>query len=99
MPAKLTLHPPRRASRFLVIHEGESLLVGRGLECGLVLEDAKVSKQHARLAWSGGGWTLEDLQSKNGTSVNGLSAAGQALEGGDSISFGGVPARFHLISA
>ena len=98
MPAKLTLHPPRRASRFLVIHEGNSLLVGRDPECGLVIEDAKVSKQHARLAWQGSGWVLEDLGSKNGTSLNGQPASGRPLAGGDVVSFGGVPGRFQLVT-
>ena len=48
MPAKLTLHPPERASRFLVIRDGESLVVGRDPACGLVLKDPRVSKRHAR---------------------------------------------------
>ena len=56
MPAKLTLHPPQRASRFLVLRDGESLVVGREPESGLVLEDQRVSKRHARLHWSGAGW-------------------------------------------
>lgn len=98
MPAKLTLHPPQRASRFLVVRDGESLLVGRGADCGLVLEDLRVSKRHARLHWVGSGWLLEDLQSKNGTSVNGAPASGQDLASGDWVSFGGIPGRFERLS-
>lgn len=98
MPAKLTLHPPQRASRFLVVRDGESLLVGRDVDCGLVLEDPRVSKRHARLAWIGSGWVLEDLQSKNGTSVNGAPATGQELGSGDWVSFGGIPGRFERLS-
>ncbi len=98
MPAKLTLHPPGRASRFLVLRDGEILIVGREPESGLVLEDRRVSKRHARLQWSGAGWCLEDLGSKNGTLVNGVEAAGGPLADGDWISFGGVMARFEPIS-
>jgi adenylate cyclase len=94
----LTLHPPERASRFLVLRDGESLLVGREPESGLVLEDRRVSKRHARLQWRGAGWCLEDLGSKNGTVVNGLEASGAPLAAGDWISFGGVMGRFDTIS-
>jgi hypothetical protein len=71
MPAKLTLFPPQRASRFLVVRDEESLDIGRDSSCALVLEDTRISKRHARLRWTGKGWTLEDLGSKNGTTVNG----------------------------
>jgi GAF domain-containing protein len=59
MPGKLTLHPPRRASRYLLIRDGETLVVGRHPGCGLTLDDPRVSKRHARLAWTGSGWTLD----------------------------------------
>jgi pSer/pThr/pTyr-binding forkhead associated (FHA) protein len=98
MPAKLTLHPPERASRFLVVREGESLVVGRDPACELVLEDPRVSKRHARLEWHGTGWALADLSSKNGTSVDGSPASGEPLADDVWISFGGLRARFERIS-
>jgi len=55
MPAKLTLYPAKRAPRFLVVRDAETLDVGRDPACGLVLEDSRVSKRHARLAWTGTG--------------------------------------------
>ena len=98
MPAKLTLHPPERAARFLIMREGESLVVGRDPSCGLVLEDPRVSKRHARLEWNGKGWSLEDLGSKNGTWVDGAPVSGAPLTDNQWISFGGLPARFERIS-
>ena len=98
MPARLTLHPPQRASRFLLIREGDCLVVGRDAECGLVLEDAVVSKRHARLEWDGSGWRIEDLGSKNGTSVDGVPADNRRLASGAWISFGGLMARFETIT-
>ena len=97
MPAKLTLHPPERASRFLILRDGETLTVGREPESGLVLEDPRVSKRHARVRWNGTGWSLDDLGSKNGTSVNGVEATGAPLSDGDWISFGGILGRFDTI--
>jgi pSer/pThr/pTyr-binding forkhead associated (FHA) protein len=99
MPAKLTLHPVQRASRVIVIRDGESLVVGRDPLCGVIVEDSRVSKRHAELRWSNGAWTLEDLDSKNGTTVNGQPARGAEVRNGDWISFGGLMARFERLSA
>src|SRR5258708_9293556 len=99
MPGKLTLYPPQRASRFLLLREGETLEIGRDPTCDLVLEDARVSKHQARLFWTGKGWALEDLGSKNGTTVNGEVPAGTELQDGDSISLGGLMARFERLTA
>jgi len=99
MPAKLTLYPPQRAARFLIIRDGESLVVGRDPGCELAIEDPRVSKRHAHLRWSGGGWTIEDLGSKNGTAVNGQPVEGTELRDGDAISFGGLSGRFERLSA
>lgn len=99
MPAKLILYPPQRAPRFLVLRDGETLDVGRDPACDLVVEDPRVSKRHARLRWTGAGWALEDLGSKNGTTVNAERAAGAELRDGDSLSLGGLPARFERLTA
>jgi putative methionine-R-sulfoxide reductase with GAF domain len=99
MPAKLTLYPPQRASRFLIIRDGDSLVVGRDPGCSLVIADPRVSKRHAQLLWSDPGWTLEDLESKNGTTINGAPAARTELRDGDAISFGGLAGRFERLSA
>ena len=98
VPAKLTLYPPQRAPRFLVLADGESLDVGREPSCGLVVQDPRVSKRHARLRWTGSGWALEDLGSKNGTTVNARPATGAELRDGDMLSLGGLPARFELLT-
>jgi hypothetical protein len=99
VPAKLILYPPQRAPRFLVLRDGETLDVGRDPACGLVVEDPRVSKRHARLRWTGSGWALEDLGSKNGTSVNAEAADGRPLRDGDVLSLGGLPARFETVTA
>ena len=98
MPAKLTLHPPERPARFVVVRDGESLTVGRAPDCGLIIEDGKVSKHHARVVWDGAGWTLEDLGSKNGTSVDGVPITTLRLRGGEWLSFGGLIASFDRLS-
>lgn len=99
MPAKLTLHPPERASRVVMIRDGESLEIGRDVSCDLVLDDPRVSRRHARLGWNGSGWTLLDVGSKNGTTVNGEPARGAELRDGDWIGFGRLRGRFERLSA
>jgi DNA-binding NtrC family response regulator len=49
---------------------GEPLVVGRAPECGLVLDDPKVSSTHAELVATGNGVRLRDLGSRNGTFVD-----------------------------
>src|SRR5262245_3507252 len=99
MPARLTLHVPQGATRSHVIGDGESVVIGRHPSCELVVFDVRVSKRHAQLRWSGAGWVLDDLASKNGTFVNGEPAGPAALLDGDILSFGGLRATFERLTA
>jgi pSer/pThr/pTyr-binding forkhead associated (FHA) protein len=97
--AKLTLFPARGTSRVLVLREGATRLVGRDPSGNdVVLDDPRVSARHARIEWTGRGWALHDLGSKNGTFVTGTPASGTLLSNDDWISFGGLLARFEIVS-
>jgi pSer/pThr/pTyr-binding forkhead associated (FHA) protein len=99
LAAKLTLYPSRGVSRHVILREGESRQAGRDPGANdLVLDDPRVSARHARLEWTGRAWKLTDLSSKNGTFVSGLPADGRLLEDEDWVSFGGLLARFELVS-
>jgi hypothetical protein len=70
--------------------EGETL-VGRRANCHLHLNDACISSLHALLRWQEGQWYVRDLNSTNGTWVNGkrlLSLTDVALAADDRLSFG-----------
>lgn len=81
----------------IVIHEGEragqrwtvqndTLLIGRGTECDLVLPERQVSRQHIRIKLVDEQYYVEDLDSKNGTWVNGQQLKGERLlKDGDEI--------------
>jgi pSer/pThr/pTyr-binding forkhead associated (FHA) protein len=72
--------------------------VGRAPDNVVTLADAFVSSRHARLTQANGRWYLTDLDSTNGTFVNGA-RAGQAAEqinDGDVIQFGRVKLRLSL---
>jgi pSer/pThr/pTyr-binding forkhead associated (FHA) protein len=58
------------------------------------LDDAFVSMRHARVFWdSKQGWRLEDVESRNGTLLNGASMRLAAIRGGDAIMIGNAVLR------
>src|SRR5690242_21354060 len=69
--------------------EGDQLTIGRDANNGVAINDAEVSRRHARLTFQGGKYVLEDLGSTNGTFVNGQRLAGpRVLKSGEVVSFG-----------
>ena len=69
--------------------EGDQLTIGRDATNDIVINDAEISRRHARLTFQGGKYVLEDLGSTNGTFVNGQRLAGpRVLKAGEVVSFG-----------
>jgi predicted component of type VI protein secretion system len=67
----------------------EVSMMGRDVTNDVVLGDAEVSRQHARLTRTPAGFVLEDLGSTNGTFVNGdRLAAPRVLNAGDLLGLG-----------
>ncbi len=85
------------AGRRWSLHHGRTV-VGRDIDCDIVLPDRLVSRHHAHVVWGivneREGYVVEDLRSKNGTFVNGQElAAPHLLEDGDEIQ---IALRFKL---
>jgi predicted component of type VI protein secretion system len=69
--------------------EGDQLNIGRDSTNEVTINDAEISRRHARLTFQGGKYVLEDLGSTNGTFVNGQRLAGpRVLKAGEVVSFG-----------
>jgi predicted component of type VI protein secretion system len=69
--------------------EGDQITIGRDPVNEIVINDAEISRRHARLTFQGGKYVLEDLGSTNGTFVNGQRLAGpRVLKAGEVVSFG-----------
>lgn len=69
-------------------------LVGRGPYNHVVLDDTRVSRQHAKISPESGGHVVYDLNSANGTYVNDLAAKRQKLQPNDLVRFGPFVFRF-----
>ena len=62
------------------------MVIGRDAGCDIIINDRQVSRRHAVLRRADGGFELEDLNSKNGTHINGLALSGPTrLQDGDLI--------------
>ncbi|MBQ9530501.1 MAG: FHA domain-containing protein [Eubacterium sp.] len=49
----------------------QDILIGRGADCDITLNSEMVSSRHARIHKTSKGWALSDLDSHNGTKLNG----------------------------
>ncbi|MBO9317626.1 MAG: FHA domain-containing protein [Chloroflexus sp.] len=69
-------------------------VIGRNPNCDIVLNDSFLSSEHARLERRNGVWWLEDLNSTNGTFLNGFEVRGPTeVHPGDAIQVGRVELR------
>lgn len=73
-----------------------SIVIGRDPMSELVLADALVSWHHARIEDRGDSWTLIDLDSTNGLSVNGARCTEWRLSPSDRIVIGSTAILFEL---
>jgi len=74
---------------------GEPVVVGRGDDTDVQLVDPKVSRRHCVVEPAGSGrWRVRDLESGNGTSVNGLQVGARDLRPDDVIEIGDTKLLF-----
>jgi len=66
------------------------ITIGRLPDNMIHIDDGSVSSHHAQLTESGGDYILQDLNSTNGTRVNGNAFTEGRLQDGDHIRFGKV---------
>jgi hypothetical protein len=68
--------------------------IGRALDNDVIIDSAEVSRHHARIEVRDGQFHILDLDSTNGTAVNGQLADATRLNHGDTIAFGTVELQF-----
>ncbi len=81
----------------------EEVIMGRALEADVRVNDTQVSRQHAKITADTNDvknateYILTDLDSRNGTFLNGRRVRRETLENGDKISIGETILRFDLL--
>ncbi len=96
--ARLSLQSGPLAGRALRFHQ-DTTTIGRATENDLVVSGGTVSRHHAHLNFSDGRWYVEDLQSANGTMVNGKRIHERtALKDNDLINFGDERVVFNIVT-
>jgi len=75
---------------------GKGLVLGRGADCGYVVDDAAASRRHVEIHANGEEFRWRDLGSTNGTLVNGARMLEGRLKPGDALQIGESVFRFHL---
>ncbi len=76
------------------------IILGRDPQSEVYLESETVSAHHARLSYHHGQWWLEDLQSTNGTTLNGEDVKTPTIIiGNDEIYCGEIAVHVHLAKA
>ena len=78
---------PGRPRRFRLPSLADTL-IGRDKDCLVVLDDALVSKRHAKISFSDRRPEIVDLSSSSGTVLNGKRIDSAALKDGDQIQIG-----------
>jgi pSer/pThr/pTyr-binding forkhead associated (FHA) protein len=68
--------------------------LGRAVSCDICLDHSFVNEEHAIIRRSNGGYEIEDLNSRHGTSVNGAEIHRRRLKRGDMIVIGTFEIRF-----
>jgi len=100
---RLLVKLEERMARLVLICDGDDLVthklgnittIGRAPLNHIVIDNPAVSAQHAIIGRSADSYRLKDLDSTNGTQVNGVFITNADLKDGDKIRFGSVVAVF-----
>jgi two-component system, NtrC family, response regulator HydG len=86
MPSLVAISGPLRGATFST--DEEALNVGRDESNQVVVDDLAASRRHCVIRKDGERFNIVDLQSRNGTFVNGLPISERLLEHGDQVRIG-----------
>jgi len=88
------IYPLESVTRIRHVLGSGSLVLGRGEDCEISVNDHSVSRRHVRFDLEIDGYAATDLESTNGTFVNDTPANGTHLEDGDYVRVGNCLFRF-----
>jgi hypothetical protein len=80
-----------------VVLRGDRMVIGRVATCDICLADQNASRRHAELLRVDDSWVVRDLESTNGTRLNGRAVKHARLEDGDVIEIGVTRLTYHRV--
>ena len=95
-PAKLIIKDHEGSTWTYELSDTETL-IGRSGVSHVRLTDPATSRDHAGISWEGDHYLVEDLQTTNGTRVNGNRIRSEVLNDGDVIQLGQTSLTFRLL--
>jgi hypothetical protein len=99
MQARLTAYPPDQAAITCLLEAGGTLRIGRAVGDGLCIDHPSISRTHAQLSAQDNGWRLQDLESKNGSFVDGIRISEAMIVRPSWLRLGDVYCEFEPLSA
>lgn len=84
--------PNGEEQRFRI--EKQKITIGRGLDVDLTIGDRLASRLHCAIEYKNGAWHIHDLNSRNGTYLNGERVKSASLTAGDRIGIGETTLNF-----
>lgn len=76
---------------------GKRILIGRGETADIQIVDTKISREHAELSFSEGGYTITDLGTQNGIIVNDSKVTQKKLADTEKIVIGQTVFKYNII--
>ena len=83
---------PDMGKRFPLLRS--EIVLGRGADCDIQVDRDSVSRRHARVFRNGESWSVEDLQSTNGSYVNDVPVTRSVLRDADFLKIGAAIFKF-----
>ena len=73
-----------------------SFFVGRSKDCHVVLDDMQVSREHAKVSYESGAWTIQKVSEFSNVSINGSFQDSHVLKNGDVVQIGPYTININL---
>ncbi|QEG34453.1 FHA domain-containing protein [Bythopirellula goksoeyrii] len=83
---RIEYYPVNSPTLRTVVIEEYPFIIGRGETAQLQIKSESISREHAELTKTADGYRIRDLNSTNGTSINGQPISDSPLEDGDCVS-------------
>jgi Nif-specific regulatory protein len=92
--AYLTILTGNRAGTNFPLDPARDNVIGRGTDCHISIPDPISSREHAVIVRREDVWSIRDMKSRNGTSVNGQKIDEARLADGNTVRIGGTEFQF-----